>query len=71
MCNCIKESKNKIQEKYPEATNISFSNLELFSQRLYSEVEISVPNKKKPIKLNIIHSHCPICGQKYDGDVLD
>lgn len=67
MCNCKNEFLKNLKEKfYPEATKIEFINLELFSQKLYSEVKITLPNKKKPVIQKILHSHCPICGNKYD-----
>ena len=66
MCNCNKEFLERFKENlYPDATNIEFVNLELFSGKLFSEVEITLPNKKKPITQKILHSHCPICGNKY------
>lgn len=68
MCDCIKNTVNKFKEMYPEAENISYQNIEMLSQRVYSTVEIKLPDKKKPIERLVLHSYCPICGKKYDDN---
>jgi hypothetical protein len=66
MCNCIKEVEQKMKEiNYPDAESVSFDNIELFSGRIYSTISIKRPGKKKLERVNIIHSFCPICGEKY------
>jgi hypothetical protein len=70
MCNCIKELEEKLKTNYksdyPELENAKLINVEVLSGRIYSTVEIHIKGKKKPITQYILHSHCPICGKKYD-----
>lgn len=52
MCNCQEETNAKFQEMYPTATYIA-GQYELFSGRAYSEISITVPDKKKTDKETI------------------
>jgi len=65
MCNCQKETEQKFREMYPDAEDI-YGQYELMSGKAYSIYTIKLPNKKKPIEKNLLHSYCPICGTKYN-----
>ena len=66
MCNCIKETEKRFRELYPDAEAIEYENVELLSGKVYSTVNIVAQGKKKPKKQLLLHSYCPICGQKYE-----
>lgn len=66
MCDCIKELNKKLADKIPGAKNIFLRNMDLLSGRIYSEVEFTVPPKKRSEIVKILHSYCPICGTKYE-----
>ena len=68
MCNCNKEMCDKIKAKlYPEAEHVSDQSRELLSGRTYSEFEITLPERKKPEIINVLHSYCPHCGERYEA----
>ena len=64
MCNCIQELNKKLSEKMGVEGEIV--NRELFSGRIYSTFEYKQGKKNKSI--SILHTYCPICGQKYDDE---
>lgn len=66
MCNCVREAENKFKELYPDAENIEYENVEMLSGKVYSTVNVTLKGKKKPKRQLLLHSYCPICGQKYD-----
>lgn len=66
MCNCKEMMTDKFREFYPDAENVTAINYEILSGRSYSEYEIKLPNKKKPINRLLLHSYCPHCGQPYE-----
>ena len=66
MCNCINEVKQMMKETFPNAESISFENVEMLSGRIFSTLEIKLPNKKKPQKQLLLHSICPMCGKAYE-----
>ena len=68
MCNCIENVTNKFKEMYPQAENIYYQNVEIMSHKTYSTIEVKMPNKKKPTERLLLHSHCPICGKKYEEE---
>lgn len=61
MCNCIQEVSKKLSEKVGTVGEIT--NVELFSQTIYSTFEYKQGKKKKSIL--VMHTFCPICGKKY------
>lgn len=65
MCNCIAKAEERLRELYPTAEEVSIVNVELCSGKLYSTFEVKFPNKKKPEEKLLLHSYCPICGEKY------
>lgn len=66
-CNCQKATEEKFKELYPDAQRIS-GQYEMLSGRAYSVIEITIPNKKKPIERLLLHSYCPTCGKKYESE---
>ena len=70
MCNCIEEKAAQLKAKYyPNAENVSFQNIELFSGKLFSEIEIKLPNVKKTKTVNLLYAFCPFCGKPYESKV--
>ena len=66
MCDCLQKMNDKIKDKlHPNAEHISVNNLEYMSGKLFSTFEVSLPDKKKPIKVNVLYSNCPFCGEPY------
>ena len=66
MCKCIEQTVEQLKVvMYPDAENISFANQELISGKLFSSVEAQLPGKKKPQIVQLLHSYCPMCGEKY------
>lgn len=70
MCNCIEERATQLKEKfYPNAESVSLQNVELLSGKLFSEIEIKLPNVKKPKTVNLLYAYCPFCGKPYGSEV--
>ena len=65
-CNCIKEIEAKFKELYPEAESIEYQNIEICSKRVYSTIEVKMPNRKKPVEKMLLLSYCPHCGAEYE-----
>ena len=69
MCNCAYDRTEQLKNKfYPDAESASIQNIDLFSGKLFSEVEIKLPKQKKPKKINFLYSHCPFCGELYEAE---
>lgn len=64
MCNCIQELNKKLSERMGAEGEIA--NVELCSKRIYSTFEYRQGKRNKSI--SILHTYCPICGQKYDDE---
>ena len=67
MCNCRQETLVKLKEMYPDAEYVE-GQYETFSGRSYSDCGIKFPDKKKPRKILLLNTYCPICGKKYEDD---
>lgn len=67
MCDCKAIMMEKFKEFYPDAENVTAINYEIMSGRSYSEYEIKLSNKKKPIERLLLHSYCPHCGKPYEA----
>lgn len=65
MCNCQQTVIEKFKELYPAAENID-GQYEMLSGRAYSVVKIKIPDKKKPIEKLLLHTFCPVCGNRYE-----
>lgn len=66
MCNCIAELEAKFKDNYPDVTSITTQH-EILSGKSYMPVELEIQGKKKPKTVNVIFSHCPMCGERYDA----
>ena len=66
MCDCQKTILARLQGFYPNAriTNI---NQEYLSGKTFELFEVETPQGKrtKRDKVNLLHSYCPHCGEKY------
>lgn len=65
MCDCITKTTEKLKDLFPDAMSVEYENIELLSGRVYSTINITLQGKKKPKKQYLIHSYCPMCGEKY------
>lgn len=65
-CNCVKRLQEKLKKQSDEIENVLIDNYELLSQRGYSDFNVFVKGKKKPVQTHVIHGWCPFCGRKYD-----
>lgn len=65
MCNCRDKVKQELIRLYPQAESVAMP-YEILSDRSFSECEIYLPGKKKPIAISLLHSFCPHCGEKYE-----
>lgn len=71
MCNCIQETEKKTTEllikKNPDKQVLNVELVEIgFSfkgSQTYNTIKYTLNNKKKSI--NIYHTYCPFCGEKY------
>ena len=69
MCNCNQEMRDKIKAKlYPDAELVSDQSRELLSGKTFSKFEITIKGRKKPETINILHSYCPHCGERYEAE---
>ncbi len=76
MCDCISKTMDAIKAAYSGEleTRGSVQSVDLQTTLIregtnlkvatYSDVEIRFVNKKKPLKTVLVHSYCPICGEK-------
>lgn len=64
MCDCIQQAEKAALEFNPGFKNSSFLNKTFYPiNKTFSEVELNIGKKKKII--NIMHTYCPMCGEKY------
>jgi hypothetical protein len=68
MCNCKKEICDRIRNNiHPDADFVSYTDSEILSGKTFSHIEVTLPGKKKPITVNVLHSFCPHCGEPYEA----
>jgi len=64
MCNCRKELDEKISKLLE--TEGQIVNFDLISGQTYSGFEYKVGKRTK--KQLLVHTYCPFCGKKYEGE---
>jgi len=75
MCDCIKILEEKLHERCLETSfKKPFESVEIeqafvmtgnvMTTKTYSRAIITLTGQKKKIDSNIMHSHCPFCGEK-------
>lgn len=74
MCQCIKKLEERVVKEQPfenlKITEAKITSAALFfdgGTKMIGEMEVTVEGRKRPLKKNIVYSHCPLCGEKYPG----
>lgn len=74
MCNCTTEIPQKFIEKQPipnqvitKASLATVFNLSLGTERTSTTATLEFEGKAKDRKIEISHTYCPFCGEKYEG----
>lgn len=80
MCECLLEIPKKLVQNQPlkgkvvtvaevsEATFVYSESKNNMDMRTYSDVELQVEGKKRPVTQKMLHTFCPFCGVKYEFD---
>lgn len=79
MCDCIKKLKKKLDENCKTQTfRKPYEKVEIeqafvmdgnkMKLRTYTKAIVTLTGQKKKIEHNILHSHCPFCGEKINEE---
>lgn len=81
MCNCIKKIEEKLTEdcekrKYRKPFEkvvldkafVQIGDGSVMGLRTYSRAFVTLTGRRKRIEMNVIHSHCPFCGEEITKD---
>lgn len=65
MCGCISRAEKAVKEHYKVERAEFLCQSLVPGNRLFSEVAVYAPDKKKAQLIDIQYNFCPICGEKY------